>query len=291
MYRFLFLLLCLSSVTISAQSTVLDETAVFDLIKANPDGGKASYGDYFKFHATMLTQTDSILFSTKETEAPQMVKRDTTNTNEAPIISALELMRVGEIGRVTVSLDAFPQKLPGMENDTVLFYDVELLEIISKAEYDAMKLEEAKRAEEAQAILKAREEEVLAFHAKNLTDYRAKTLVPTDTTASGLRYIIHEVGEGAVPLKGENIAVNYIGTLAEGATEPFDQSFGRGEPITFKVDVGQVIPGWDEGLLLLPRGSKATLFIPADLAYGDEGAGTVIPGGAELVFYIELVDK
>ncbi|MFM9951914.1 MAG: FKBP-type peptidyl-prolyl cis-trans isomerase, partial [Saprospiraceae bacterium] len=69
----------------------------------------------------------------------------------------------------------------------------------------------------------------------------------------------------------------------------FDSSFGRGEPIEFPLGVGQVIPGWDEGLSLLKQGGKATLFIPYQLAYGDAGSPPVIPPKAELIFYVEVV--
>ena len=70
----------------------------------------------------------------------------------------------------------------------------------------------------------------------------------------------------------------------------FDSSFKRNQPIEFSIGVGQVIPGWDEGIALLNKGAKATLIIPSDLAYGAAGAGGVIPPNATLKFEVELVD-
>ena len=70
----------------------------------------------------------------------------------------------------------------------------------------------------------------------------------------------------------------------------FDSSFKRNQPIEFSLGVGQVIPGWDEGIALLNKGAKATLIIPSDLAYGAAGAGGVIPPNATLKFEVELVD-
>ena len=108
------------------------------------------------------------------------------------------------------------------------------------------------------------------------------------TTASGLQYVIIEEGSGEAPQAGDIVEVHYSGTLTDG-TE-FDSSYERGEPIRFPLGLGQVIPGWDEGIGLLNVGSKAKLVIPPELAYGEAGAGGVIPPNATLVFEVELVD-
>ncbi|HEX9922067.1 MAG TPA: FKBP-type peptidyl-prolyl cis-trans isomerase [Anaerolineae bacterium] len=108
------------------------------------------------------------------------------------------------------------------------------------------------------------------------------------TTASGLQYVITEEGSGEAPQAGDIVEVHYSGTLTDG-TE-FDSSYERGEPIRFPLGLGQVIPGWDEGIGLLNVGSKAKLVIPPELAYGEAGAGGVIPPNATLVFEVELVD-
>lgn len=107
------------------------------------------------------------------------------------------------------------------------------------------------------------------------------------TTDSGLQYIIIEEGTGERPQPGDLVSVHYVGKLADG-TE-FDNSYTRGQPYTFPLGQGQVIPGWDEGIALLTVGSKATLIIPPDLAYGSQGAGGVIPPDATLTFEVELV--
>jgi len=109
-----------------------------------------------------------------------------------------------------------------------------------------------------------------------------------DQTKSGLRYkITHKSGSGIKPQKGKNVAVHYVGKLADGTV--FDNSYGRGEPIEFPIGIGYVIPGWDEGIQLLEEGDKATFVIPAYLAYGEAGAGGVIPPNANLIFDVELV--
>ena len=96
-----------------------------------------------------------------------------------------------------------------------------------------------------------------------------------------------KVGEGRAVLAGDSVSVHYVGTLQDG-TE-FDNSKKRGKPFDFKVGDGQVIKGWDEGLVGMKVGGQRILVIPSDKAYGDAGFGP-IPGGATLVFAIELLE-
>ena len=107
------------------------------------------------------------------------------------------------------------------------------------------------------------------------------------TTASGLQYAIIQEGAGEAPQTGDLVQVHYTGTLEDGTK--FDSSYDRGDPIAFPLGVGQVIPGWDEGIALLTGGSKARLIIPSELGYGERGAGGVIPPIATLIFDVELV--
>ncbi|MDO8623825.1 MAG: FKBP-type peptidyl-prolyl cis-trans isomerase [bacterium] len=95
------------------------------------------------------------------------------------------------------------------------------------------------------------------------------------------------VGSGAVVVAGDQITVNYAGMLTDGTV--FDASANHGGSATFSIGVGQVIPGWDQGLIGMKEGGKRLLIIPAALAYGDAGRGDIIPPGATLIFEIELV--
>lgn len=107
------------------------------------------------------------------------------------------------------------------------------------------------------------------------------------TTESGLKYIDEVVGEGASPMEGEMVTVHYTGKLENG--EVFDSSVKRKEPFSFVIGVGQVIKGWDEGVITMKPGGKRTLIIPPDLGYGSRGAGGVIPPNATLIFDVELL--
>ncbi|MDN3492394.1 peptidylprolyl isomerase [Winogradskyella bathintestinalis] len=108
-----------------------------------------------------------------------------------------------------------------------------------------------------------------------------------EETESGLRYKIIQKGDGTKAEKGNTVSVHYKGQLADGTV--FDSSYKRNSPLDFQVGVGQVIPGWDEGICLLNVGDKARLVIPSDLAYGAAGAGGVIPPNATLIFDVELM--
>tara|TARA_B100000989_G_scaffold298263_1_gene286799 strand:+ start:5368 stop:6357 length:990 start_codon:yes stop_codon:yes gene_type:complete len=145
-------------------------------------------------------------------------------------------------------------------------------------EFDAAKIFDKKLKEINE------EKDRKAKEAKKLIEELKKG---SKTTSSGLSYKITKKGTGVKPESGQTVSVHYTGKLADGTK--FDSSYDRNQPIEFPVGQGRVIKGWDEGILLLNVGSKATFIIPSDLAYGERGAGGVIPPNATLIFEVELV--
>jgi FKBP-type peptidyl-prolyl cis-trans isomerase len=110
----------------------------------------------------------------------------------------------------------------------------------------------------------------------------------TVTTESGLTYLDMTVGTGRLAELGDTASVHYTGWLADG--KKFDSSVDRKEPFSFRLGAGQVIKGWDEGVMGMKIGGKRKLTIPPQLGYGERGAGGVIPPNATLTFDVELLD-
>jgi peptidylprolyl isomerase len=108
------------------------------------------------------------------------------------------------------------------------------------------------------------------------------------TTESGLQYEQIVRGEGPSPQPGDVVTVHYRGTLEDGSE--FDSSYSRGEPVVLPLGQGRVIDGWEEGIPMMNQGGKARLTIPPELAYGEQGAGGVIPPNATLIFEVELLE-
>ena len=142
-----------------------------------------------------------------------------------------------------------------------------------------MKTLQAKRVAEQKAAADKNKKEGETFLAAN------KSKPGVKTTASGLQYLVEKEGTGAKPKATDTVKVNYLGTKIDGTK--FDSSYDRGQPATFPLN--GVIKGWGEGLQLMPVGSKYKLFVPSDLAYGENGPGQIGPN-ATLIFEVELLD-
>jgi FKBP-type peptidyl-prolyl cis-trans isomerase FkpA len=137
---------------------------------------------------------------------------------------------------------------------------------------------QAKRVTEQKAAAEKNKTEGTAFLAKNKSKSGVKT------TASGLQYEVEKEGTGPKPKATDTVKVNYLGTKIDGTK--FDSSYDRGQPATFPLN--GVIKGWSEGLQLMPVGSKYKLYVPADLAYGENAPGPIGPN-ATLIFEVELL--
>ena len=125
-----------------------------------------------------------------------------------------------------------------------------------------------------------------------MTENPAQSATPFHTMASGIQYQDEVVGTGPQPQPGQSVRVHYTGWLDQGGGAKgtkFDSSRDRGQPFVFKLGVGQVIAGWDQGVATMHVGGRRTLVIPPELGYGSRGAGGVIPPGATLIFDVELL--
>lgn len=256
---------------------------------------KATTGSYVYFDGYVYKQ-DSLVFSTKDVgQEPVIQIVDTAQLAGRPLDPVEELVAllgVGDSARVIIELDTLPefQRPVGFEDVSQLYYDVVVTKIVSAEDFEA---EQQTRQAEATAERRTQMQtaeggaEALDLVEQALEQYKSDALEDKlQRTESGLGYVIHESGSGAEADPDTEVSVHYIGMLTNGNI--FDESYSRGQPISFQLGQGNVIPGWDEGIDLLQVGDKATLFIPSELGYGQNGAGSDIPPNSELVFFVEL---
>lgn len=200
------------------------------------------------------------------------------------VFDALFLMTKGDSATLYQDIDSLMRKNvpPAFSNVKEVRYEIVMVDQIDKAGVQKRMEEEQAKAEATRAMGAEVEKNLRA----TIADYKAKKLGgQLQKTASGLEYIIHDKGTGAAIQRGEEVNTNYLGILLKEGTV-FDGSYDRGGPQPFPI--GSMIPGFDEGMLLLNHGGKATFFIPWSIAYGEKGT----PGGpigpkADLVFYVE----
>jgi FKBP-type peptidyl-prolyl cis-trans isomerase len=220
---------------------------------------------------------------------------------EAPLFAGdfyegMTMMHKGDSASFIVNIDStfikwFHQpSLPAEFKSTdVMRFEVRLDDFYPESEYAVRLGAKIKKDAEARIEkMKADHPEETATAAQQLTEFLAKNKVNVEPTASGLYYVMTQEGNGEKPEVGQMVQVHYTGKLLDGTV--FDSSVERGEPITIPIGVGQVIPGWDEGIMLMSKGEKGVLYIPYYLAYGDRQAGDKITPYSNLVFEVELVD-
>ena len=208
----------------------------------------------------------------------------------------MSMMHRGDSASFIVNIDSTFKYLLGQPNlpkefssSDVMRFEVRLDDFYPESEYAKhMAIKVKKVTEERIAKMKEEHAEETAKAAIDLEDFLAKNKIEAQPTASGLYYVMTTEGNGEKPEAGQMVKVHYTGKLLDGTV--FDSSVERGEPINIPIGVGQVIPGWDEGIMMMSKGEKGVLYIPYYLAYGDRPAGDKIPAFSNLIFEVELVD-
>jgi len=214
-----------------------------------------------------------LLFIAAVTVHAKAIREDIDLADEKARTSYAFGMTVGnDLKQAKLELDyaAFTEGLKNaMEQEPLLLDQEEALELVQAAFENAM----AKQSAE----LRVKEEEFLAKNALN---------EGVISTPSGLQYTVIVKGDGPIPSPDDTVRVHYEGALTDGTV--FDSSFHleRGE----EIPLDMVIPGWAEGIQLMNVGSKYKIYIPSNLAYGERGAGQIIPPYSTLVFTIELLE-
>ncbi|MEI7813043.1 MAG: FKBP-type peptidyl-prolyl cis-trans isomerase [Ignavibacteria bacterium] len=207
------------------------------------------------------------------------IKKADLKTQKDKVSYSIGLDIGKNLKKQSIEIDA-KSLLQGLKDATVkdslfLLTDAEIQETMMAFQKEMMEKQQAKLKESGEKGKKEGE----AFLAAN------KSKPGVITLPSGLQYKVIKDGNGPMPKLTDKVKCNYIGTLING-TE-FDNSYKRSEPATFPLN--GVIKGWTEALQLMKAGAKWQLFIPAQLGYGDQGAGQTIPPGSTLIFEVELV--
>ena len=244
-------------------------------------GNKPKTGDMVKINFAVSLIDGKELFSTVKNGGPMPVEIGKPFENKG-FEEAVAMMKKGGKAKIIVpSSLAFGEQGRGqmVAPFTTLLYDVEIVDIKSKAEYEKEKAQAQKILEQAASKSKAEEPVLIQKYIKDNN-------IITKPLASGLYYIETKKGTGAKAAKGKSVSVHYTGRLLNG--NEFDSSVGK-TPFDFVLGQGQVIPGWDEGIALMSVGGKAKFIIPSSLAYGTQAMGDKIPAYSTLVFEVELI--
>lgn len=242
------------------------------VIHIDSAGPTPEAGDKLRFHLQIRNQSNQIL--AKEDMTGILPGLD-PSIGLKPEIELLYLMSPGDSASLKVFGEPLQKlDLPNIHPGDTLIYEIGLAEIVfKKAELEK---------------LQSKELEVTTIVKNTLNEYNAGTLgEKLITTKSGLKYVLHEEGEGPLPASGNQITIEYYGAFLDGT--PFDNSWIHGEPLKFNHKSGAVLPGLDEGLDYIKEGSRVTFIIPYALAFGPAGSPPYIPEKTDIVFYIELI--
>lgn len=261
---------------------VLPSGLQYKIVKHGTGKKHPALGDRLEMNIHVY-KNDSTLFDSRAMNSGKPVPFQVQPpTFKGDPIEGFMLMVAGDSAIMKLPVDSLIKQnksmMPGLKAGDWLVYHVELVSTKSDAEY---KKEQSAKSEAQKKIDDAA-----------LTDYFKKNNIKVKKTASGLYYSIEKEGTGATAQNGQNVSVNYTGKLINGKKfdSNTDPDFKHQQPFTLTLGTRSVIPGWEEGLALLKKGSKATLYIPSGLAYGSQDRSPTIPANSILIFDVEILD-
>lgn len=245
----------------------------------------------FVYYSLVATINDSIIFDSRlrpDIPAMELPDLDDPQTQGEPIFDAFRLMVPGDSVTIRQRGDQMVIDQFNLGAENTLDWNLIIHEILDQAEHmDRQMATQEKMRQEMTAVIE-REESVAELAAQVLKEFKSGAIADeVIETQSGLKYVIHTEGSGDNIQRGQAARVHYYGLLIEEETM-FDNSFRRGQALDLNVGTGMVIQGWDEALLIFPKGTKATVFIPYHLAYGEAGSPPTIPARSDLMFYMEV---
>jgi FKBP-type peptidyl-prolyl cis-trans isomerase FkpA len=284
----------------SCQKTKVTEKDAIEYKYIKQGSDKAPNGDFLLYNLEISTAGDSVIYTTIDQPFPGYLMANDTLTPQNGMDEIFLALRKGDsIYFESTAKIIFSGNQPPFlkEGDVVKVklgaFDIKTDSAMQAFYQEVMMAEQTKSAERAKTLL--------VEEGKTIEAYASEKGLKLQKTENGLYYVIEKEGTGEATTPGTTMYVNYAGYLLNGTL--FDTSlpeiakanniFSEGrpyEPLPVNVGMGQVIPGWDEGLMLLKKGSKAKFLIPSPLAYGEAGAGTMIPANSILIFDVEVTN-
>jgi len=284
----------------SCQKTKVTEKDGIEYTYIKEGSEKAPNGHFLLYNLQITNGSDSVIYTTADQPMPgYLMANDSMPATNGMDEIFLHLKKGDSIVFQSTAKIIFGENVPPfLKEDETVKVNLGAFEVMDETAIQAyfekmMAAEDSKRADRAVALL--------AEEAKVIEAYGAEKGLTLQKTANGLYYAIETEGTGETTTPGTTMYVNYAGYLLDGTL--FDTSyaeiatannmFNEGReygPLPVNVGMGQVIPGWDEGLMLLKKGSKAKFLIPSPLGYGETGAGGMIGPNSILVFDVEVTD-
>lgn len=256
----------------------------YKIVKDAPGTKKPALGDVMTFHLK-LRIGDSVLFNSREMNKNEPVPYQVqAPAFKGDVSEGFMMLTAGDTASFRVSADSMQKAgmmLPPwveLGKNTKIQFDVKVVNVQTQAEMQA----EAQTKAAAQT----------GIDDKLLQEYFAKNNIKATKTASGLYYKIDKAGSGPNAAPGQSVTMEYTGMTMDGTKfdSNVDPQFQHVQPFTFVLGQGQVIRGWDEGIALMNKGAKGTLYIPSPMAYGAQSPSPAIAPNSVLIFDVEVKD-
>lgn len=276
-----------------------DGGMLYNIVEHSSSATPIKEGDFVSLQGVIKTEGDSLLSSTYDMGRPSALMMPKPNY-KGDLPTGLLLLAEGDSAIIKTNIDTMLKKSPGQQRPPFkgqyIVYYIKVEKVIAKG-----KLTESEFQEKIKTYFKGITDKTKAEEPVKMKKFIDDSKLNFTKTASGLNYLITKPGSGANLAAGDTVVINYIGKFTNGKV--FDtnikeeamkdkklyQPMNPYKPAHIAVGVHQVIAGWDEGLLLLNKGAKATFVIPSSLGYGEQGGGP-IPPFSPLVFDVEVVD-
>jgi FKBP-type peptidyl-prolyl cis-trans isomerase FkpA len=276
----------------------------FNIVREG-DGKLPATGQILVLNLMFKDAKDSVWSDSRKADFPTMVQKQDSVPQGDIVLEVFQMLTKGDSVTFEVAAkDLFEKTFkspppPGVDTAGVFTFQIGVVDVISEEDAKKMQAEFMAKLNEKEA---QKQVEQLAVDTVLIDNYLKANSIVAQKTASGLRYVIEKQGQGANAVSGQTVRVNYSGFLLDGrcfdssvesvarANNVFNEQRMPYEPIELVLGYRQVIQGWEEGITLMNKGSKITLFVPSGLAYGPQQRSELITANAVLKFEMELVD-